>query len=138
MDKVNEATKKVLRKILERYSMKENYYFMIAKVLAKKVREGYQKFIVAHQALEQMEKNGLEVISESIVDAFRGFLQIKEENENQYVELLNISVSKILDLNLSLMLIYHKLEKKPEMKLQQLFEERIVDRVVDLFNKEML
>lgn len=70
MDKVDEATKKVLRKILEKYSVKENFYFQITKVLAKKIREGYQKFIVAHQALESMEKNGLQVIIEELIKVF--------------------------------------------------------------------
>lgn len=129
MDKVNIATKKVLRKILEKYSVKENFYFQITKVLAKKIREGYQKFIVAHQALEMMEKHGLDVISEEIIKAYEEFTKIDESDENTYTEVLNVTLSKILDLNLSLMLIYHKLEKKPELTLQEYFDKEIIENI---------
>lgn len=49
-------------------------------MLAKKIREGYQKFIVAHQALEAMENNGLNVISEQIQNTYEEFTKLDEPN----------------------------------------------------------
>lgn len=36
------------------------------------------------------------------------------------------------------MLIYHKLENKPEMKLQTLFDQEIIERIKDKYEKAIL
>ena len=133
IDQVKEVTKKVLSKLLEKYSVKENYYFQVTKVLVKKIREGYKNFIVAHQALDMMEKQGLSVIGEQILKTYDEFSEIKEADENNMIEKMNISIAKILDLNLTLMLIYHKLEKKPELTLNQFFEQEVITKIHDKF-----
>lgn len=74
IDKVGKVTKDVLRKILQRYSVKENYYYQMTRQLVKKIREGYQKFIIGHQALKMMQENGLEIVSEQIQKVFSDFL----------------------------------------------------------------
>ena len=125
--RVKYDTMDVMRNLLTQNDVKQKFLFDITKMLVKKIKEAYKRFIEAHQALESIKLNGAEIIVTKIFERYQNYVKMLQSGEVDYTQFV-YELTMNLELCKAFFIFLFK-NGKNEQQIENEFNKKVFEKI---------
>jgi hypothetical protein len=132
-DRIYPDTKDIVTNLIGQNNVNQKFYFDVTKTLMKKIKQAYNKFLIAHQSLALLKSKGNIIIANQILKRYTNFCEEIKNNNFDYSKFV-YELTFNLELTKSYFVFsYHTKTNKAREEIESSFNGEVFNQIKGKF-----